>query len=158
MTKAKSTYLALLAVLLSPMVVHADPVLTGSWDGEWAGSGITAVFDMVIVQEADGTITGSFDWTCTSGITCSGLELFAGFFDVLTLELSFDTTGFVDPENIGAGTYIAWVSAGGNSMSGTDRDDLGTEWSATRVPEPGTLALLGLGLTGMSLMRRRRKA
>ncbi len=120
MTRTRSTYLALIAVLLSPAAANADPILSNTWEGNWAGFGITAVFDMVIDQEPDGTFTGSFDWTCTSGITCSGIELFAGSF-VSPLEIEFDTTGFIGPENLGRGTYIASVSPDGMSMSGADR-------------------------------------
>ncbi len=140
--------------LISPFAANADPILTGEWEGEWSGSGITALFDMTIDQEADGSITGYFDWTCTSGITCSGTEFFAGVFDASTLIWNFATTGFVDAVNLGPATYIAWIASDGYSMMGTDGSD--SEWSAVRVPEPGTLALFGIGLLGLGLARRRK--
>ena len=140
--------------LISPFAANADPILTGEWEGEWSGSGITALFDMTIDQEADGSITGYFDWTCTSGITCSGTEFFAGVFDASTLIWNFATTGFVDAVNLGPATYVAWVASDGYSMMGTDTS--GSKWSAVRVPEPGTLALFGIGLLGLGLARRRK--
>jgi len=145
-------------LVTSPFVANADSILTGAWVGDWAGFDATAVFDMYIDQEADGTFTGYFDWNCTSGFTCSGREEFAGFFDMTTLVIDFSTTALVPPiVNIGFGTYIGSVALDGNSMWGTDNDNLGTEWRATKVPEPGSLALIGIGLLGMGLARRLRK-
>ena len=142
--------------LISPFAANADLILTGEWEGEWSGSSITAIFDMVIEQEAGGSITGYFDWTCTTGITCSGREFFAGVFDASILVLTFATTGFADALNLGPSTYMAWVANDGNSMTGTDGNGSGFVWSATKVAEPGTLALLGIGLIGMGLSRRRK--
>ena len=154
MRQLKLIFAALFLIL--PFAANADPILTGEWEGKWSGSGITAIFDMTIDQEADGSITGYFDWTCTSGITCSGTEFFDGVFDASTLVLTFATTGFVDAVNLGPATYIAWIASDGSSMVGTDGDGLGSEWSATRVAEPGTLALFGIGLLGLGLARRRK--
>jgi len=42
------------------------------------------------------------------------------------------------------------------TASGTPPDDIGTNFVIGRVPEPGVLALLGLGLVGLASTRRRR--
>jgi len=65
---------------------------------------------------------------------------------------SFPARGFE-----GADTYLI----AGNTLSVDMFVSQPGDWirviTATAVPEPGTLALLGIGLFGMGLMRRRRK-
>jgi hypothetical protein len=131
--------------------------ISGDWTGNWSGSGITATFDMNVGTENGlGGFNGYFDWTCTSGITCSGIENFSGV--QLGNGFVFSTTGFSDPINLAASTYWGTIVNGGNTLVGVDQT-IGDTWSATRVhavPEPGTLALMALGLMGIGLTMRRK--
>jgi hypothetical protein len=132
--------------------------ITGDWTGNWSGSGITATFNMTIgPQDSTGRFMGSFDWTCTTGIACSGIENFAGGMGGSD-GFTFWTTSFVNPFNLGPSVYWGNVINNGNALIGFDQGPT-DRWSAIRVssvPEPGTLALMSLGLFGIGLSMRRK--
>ena len=139
-------------------IAAATPI-TGAWAGNWSGSGITATFNMTVgAEDSFGHFAGQFDWTCTSGIACSGIESFAGN-RVLFDSFAFWTTGFTNPINLGPSVYLGSIVGNGNTFTGIDSTP-GDRWSATRittsVPEPGTLALMFLGLLSVAFTLRRK--
>ena len=177
--RIKSTYLALLAVLLSPMAANADPITRYF---EFSSTSGPLLF---------GPTIGSFEYDDSIAPVGGGYVLETGLFSALSVSFggfTFDETtansgwiqfdalgGLLEAHfgnlcvagscTIGGGEYW-WIRVGVPDFSVNDFSYSGYNGAEgiyrTRdnrllsVPEPGTLALLGIGLFGMGLARRRK--
>ena len=181
MTRTKNTFLAVVAVLLSPMAANADTIdvseitdatlnvqnlsnvtLTSfGTNGFFVGSGGFCAFaadfsceeDMQIdfLSAVENLFLSSFG--VTDVLDSVTISAFLG--GSLLGQITVTTTGTFDLSGFGALDRLFFDDNSTAAGIGWNNFEFDTVAS---VPEPGTLALLGIGLLGMGAARGRKKA
>ncbi|MCG8614849.1 MAG: PEP-CTERM sorting domain-containing protein [Desulfobacterales bacterium] len=77
------------------------------------------------------------------------------FITEFTQSIALGESSWLDTDTLEAGIYL-WFDDGGAGQD-DNHDDMLIRVSAQTVPEPGTMALFGLGLVGLAGISRRKK-
>lgn len=196
MTRTKSTYLAIVAILLSPMAANADLIMVIDNDGGFARFSLSGsdtvvsgtsntngfwLFEALAVSMFNTSLDQPFQLTSGSGSLSTTTAGTLGIFDVYAgsgrtscCHFGVRSTGGMQ---MVAGDLVSWSGMFTTNMSFSVLNagiydfgqltaydyeaailDGGLQIRIGQVPEPGTLALLGIGLFGLGLATRRKQA
>lgn len=174
MNKIRSSLLALVAVLLTPLAANGDPIEIEVGTAEILG--VDYLVSLIADDQGDydaqsfNALAPSITFTSYDDAVAAGTALLAAFgadFDwspFIGTGPEYPTGGRI-PYSLSETTYdyitINDLSPGDLLGPFTQPLDAGNFFSYIQfqeVPEPGTLALLGIGLFAMGISRRRKKA
>ena len=162
MPTTRNSYLALLAILLLPVSANAAfiEIKVEPTAGAWFT--MTGGFEFDALSETYSNLTvnitgdiGPFSFSDTACEQCPLSGSSVGLIDP-TLSLNYFLTDFTVTWGGGALTAIFRGNSFQLDEPNGRLDGTYSIQAATSVPEPGTLALLGIGLAGIGLVRRRR--
>jgi len=129
-----------------------------------AGGTLTGVTTLLNTDLSQGGFTDStlMDFSFTIAAQDSGLMTHDDGFSIWNatnttnlIDFSFPVAVQSDPFNLAPGTYNLWYAEVNGLPAALIMD---VTSSVSSVPEPGTLALFGVGLVGLWFVRRRRTA
>jgi hypothetical protein len=124
----------------------------------------TTTFDLTGFNPSTALITGQMSADDQAVVYLNGVDVFHGALDPTApwsfLEPLTISSGFVAGLNMLEIVIPNYLEYGNDGPTGLQLDIVGTADPVERnpgVPEPATIALLGIGLAGLGSLRRRRK-
>ncbi len=158
--KNKSKLALMMLLVAWPIAASADPILLEATSQVTTGPFVYSDFELVFDDTGDGILQWG-EIVSFSGVTRNG-RLFDSVVQVGEVAGLFEFS--VDPARVQIAAMTSWGFAIGQAVgSGIGEPAApGEIWTynltatTSSVPEPGTLALLGIGLAAMGLSRRRK--